>query len=53
MNASAPKDQSLNAYKTWMLEIAGRLTNQESGLKLTEEEWIRFWKEFWRERFRT
>lgn len=42
---SHPKDESLEAYKAWVLEIARRLTKTE--FKLTEQEWIENWKEFW------
>lgn len=48
-----PKDRSLDAYKTWILDIARRLTTEHSTFRLSEEEWVTFWKEFWREKFRS
>lgn len=45
--SSGPKDRSLNAFKAWILEIAKRLTTEQSGIKLTEAEWTKYWKEFW------
>lgn len=44
---SRPKDQSLEAYKAWITEIANRLTTQKTAINLTEEEWIENWEEFW------
>jgi hypothetical protein len=49
---TGPYDRSLDAYKTWILEIARRLTTEHSTLKLTEEEWVMYWKEFWKEKFK-
>ena len=46
---SGPRDQSLNAYKTWIMDIARRLTTEKSTIKLTEAEWIEYWKDFWNE----
>ena len=48
---SHPKDRSLEAYKAWVMEIARRLTKDATKIKLTEEEWIANWKEYWKERF--
>jgi len=48
---SGPKDQSLNAYKDWILEIARRLTTEKSTIKLTEAEWTAYWKDFWKENY--
>jgi len=47
---SRTKDKSLEAYKAWIKEIAGRLTTQATEIKLTEEEWIANWKEFLKEK---
>lgn len=47
---SRPKDESLDAYKAWMTEIAKRLTADKTGIKWTEEEWIAKWKKFWQEK---
>lgn len=44
---SRPKDRSLEAYKVWISEIAGRLTTQKTMFKLTEEEWRKSWQDFW------
>jgi hypothetical protein len=49
---SRPKDQSLEAYKAWMSEIAKRLTTQKTMIYLTEEEWKKSWKEFWEQKRR-
>lgn len=49
---SGPRDQTLPAYKAWVEDIAKRLTTMESNLKLTEKEWITFWREFWKEKNR-
>ena len=43
-------DKSLEAYKAWIMEIARRLTTQESQIRLTEEEWIANWKAFLKEK---
>jgi hypothetical protein len=42
-----PKDESLEAYKAWMTEIAERLAGDETVIRWTEEEWIANWKKFW------
>ena len=46
---SGPKDRSLEAYKTWFMEITKRLTKEGTEIKLTEEEWIESWKDYWEE----
>jgi hypothetical protein len=50
VTTSGPKDPSLNAYKAWIREIARRLTTETSTIKLTEEEWTAYWKDFWKEK---
>jgi hypothetical protein len=50
---SGPKDQTLNAYKAWIRDIARRLTTEKSSIKLTEAEWAAYWKDFWREKYRS
>jgi len=47
---SRPSDQSLEAYKNWMMEIANQLTTDNTRIKWTEEEWIANWKKFWQGR---
>ena len=47
---SGPKDRSLEAYKTWFMEITKRLTKEGTEIKLTEEEWIASWKDYWKEK---
>ena len=47
---SRPKDKSLEAYKTWITEIAKRLTTEKATLEWTDEEWTKNWKEYWKER---
>ena len=51
MESPGPKDRSLAAYKAWILTIARRLTTKTSQVELTDEEWLVFWKEYWREKF--
>jgi hypothetical protein len=48
---SRPKDQSLEAYKAWITEIADRLTTPKTAIKLTEAEWIENWEEFWEQMY--
>ena len=50
---SGPKDQTLDAYKDWIEDIARRLTTQKSTIKLTEAEWTAYWKDFWKEKYRS
>ena len=47
---SRPKDRSLDAFKAWIMDIAGRLTTAKDGVRLTEAEWAEFWKDFWKEK---
>ena len=47
---SGPTDRSLEAYKTWFMEITKRLTKEGTEIKLTEEEWIASWKDYWEEK---
>ena len=42
-----PKDPSLEAYKVWFMEVVKRLTKEGTEIKLTEEEWISSWMEYW------
>jgi hypothetical protein len=42
-----PKDESLEAYKAWMTELAKNLTTEP--IKWTEEEWVANWKKFWKQ----
>lgn len=44
---SRPRDDSLEAYKGWINEMFSHLTGKsgDDG-SMTEEEWIRHWKEF-------
>ena len=46
---SRPRDKSVEAYKLWILEIAGKLTTEQSKLQLTETEWAANWKDYWNE----
>lgn len=50
---SGPKDRSLTAYKDWIQDIARRLTTQKSTIEFTEKEWTAYWKDFWKEKFRS
>ena len=50
---SGPKDQSLNAYKAWIRDIARRLTTTKSAIELTEAEWTAYWQDFWKEKYRS
>ena len=47
---SRPKDQSLAAYKAWIIEIAAQLTTKKTMVELTEQEWIESWKEYWQQK---
>ena len=46
---SRPKDRSLEAYKIWVIAAAKRLMTEAADIQFTEEEWTRYWKEYWRE----
>jgi len=46
---SGPKDVSLEAFKVWIRELINRFTSNKTEIKMTEQEWIRYWKEYWRE----
>ena len=45
VSISRPKDESLEAYKNWIDDMAKSLGIQEE--VLPEEEYITGWKEFW------
>jgi hypothetical protein len=47
---SRPKDKSLASYKAWIFEITRRLTTQKTEMKLTDEEWVANWKEYWKDK---
>ena len=49
---SGPKDRSLEAYKTWMIEIARRLTTQKTMIQLTEGDWRKSWRKYWQQNSR-
>ena len=44
---SRPQDKSVEAYKTWIMEIAQRLTTGEFTVELTEIEWKQNWRDYW------
>ena len=46
---SRPKDQSLDAYKAWITELARRLTIGKTDITFTEAEWMESWNEYWKE----
>lgn len=48
VTVSRPKDNSLEAYKAWMMDLAKMLTTDT--IKWTEEEWIANWKKYWKEK---
>jgi hypothetical protein len=48
VTSSRPKDESLEAYKAWISDIASRLTTKKTTITFTEEEWIENWQEFWK-----
>jgi hypothetical protein len=50
INVSRPKDKTLEAYKTWIMEMAKLLTMEKNEIQWTEEEWIANWKKFWKEK---
>lgn len=49
VQVSQPKDRSLEAYKFWMVDIYKKFTTNQANIKLTEEDWIANWKEYWEE----
>ena len=44
---SHPNDKSLEAYKVWIRELSSRFTTDKLEIKLTQQEWIASWKEYW------
>jgi hypothetical protein len=50
IDITGPKDRSLEAYKTWMMEMAKKLTTQPTEVRWTEEEWITNWKKYWKKK---
>ena len=45
---SHPKDESLESFKAWITELTARITgNEGDDGSITEDDWIRLWKEFW------
>jgi hypothetical protein len=51
--SSHPRDKSLDAFKTWIIDIARRLTTEKSTIEFTEAEWTAFWRDFWREKYQS
>ena len=47
---SRPRDQSVEAYKAWMMEIAERLTTEKNKIDLTEAEWLLYCRTYWKEK---
>jgi hypothetical protein len=47
ISVSHPKDKSLEAYKTWIMEMAGQLTTERTEIQWTEEQWTENWKKYW------
>jgi hypothetical protein len=43
---SRPKDESLEAYKAWIMGVFFRMTGKTEST-MTDEEWGKKWKEFW------
>ncbi len=41
-----PKDQSLQAYKDFILDMLAAL-NPEANSDMTEDQWRRAWQQFW------
>jgi hypothetical protein len=46
-DASPPKDKSLEAYMTWIMDQ--RLSHNKMEMTFTKAEWAAAWKEFWKE----
>lgn len=42
---SRPADKSLKTFKEWLTNFNEGVTGKP--MKVTEEEWIKDWKEFW------
>jgi hypothetical protein len=49
---SHPSDRSLEAYKVWIRELSNRFTTNKPEIKLTQQEWITSWKQYWNEQLR-
>ncbi len=45
---SRPKDMSLEAYKEWIRGLAKSFTSDKGKLQLTEQEWVRSWRDYWK-----
>ena len=45
--SSQPSDKSLEAYKIWIRELSSRFTTNQLEIKLTQQEWIASWKQYW------
>jgi hypothetical protein len=42
-----PADDSLQAYKDFIISFTARLTGKPEDDDTTEEEWVASWKKFW------
>ena len=47
--SEGPEDKSLEAYKTWFLELIKKFTKEGTDVKLSEAEWVASWQEYWKE----
>ncbi len=50
IEVTQPRDQTLEAYQTWMKEMAKQIAMGQSEIQWTEEEWIANWKKFWKKK---
>lgn len=46
LTLSRPRDESLQAYKDWIMELTTRMTGKTEST-MTESEWEDLWKDFW------
>ena len=46
---SSPKDESLESFKAWIIELSERLTgvSGDDG-SISEDEWKTMWEDFWK-----
>lgn len=44
---SRPRDESLQAFKDWILEFTEKLTGKPAKSAMTEKEWEQKWRAFW------
>ena len=48
---SCPRDQSLEAFKAWMMDAARQIFAEVDVIQLTEAEWVAHWEDFWAKKY--